>query len=104
MNNLQRRLDRVEELRKPAEDDKITVRYAHLRVLPHTVGEKHEVLVQGYPSEDPHNYCVIQEYPGPGPELKFDFPKVEGRRTMLLRFLEADGDGVETSGNPEVVQ
>jgi hypothetical protein len=96
-------LERIEELKKPVDDGKITVRFAYLRMLPHTyVGEKHEVLVQGYPSEDPHNGCVIQEYPGPGPELKFDFPKA--RRTLLVRFLEADGDGVETSGNPEVVQ
>ena len=29
MNNLLRRLERIEELKKPAEDDQITIRYAY---------------------------------------------------------------------------
>ena len=51
MNNLQRRLERIEEMKGPAEDGKINVRYAHLRALPRDyVGEKHKVLIKGWPS------------------------------------------------------
>ena len=94
MKNLQRRLDRIEELKKPAMDNRVNIRYANLHMLPHTyVGEKHRVLVKGYPYtlEEPGE-CVIQEYPGPGPELKFDFDR-DGRRTILVEFVESDGDG-----------
>jgi hypothetical protein len=50
--------------------------------------------VKGYPykAEEPGE-CVIQEYPGPGPELKFDFDKDDGRRTILVEYVESDGDG-----------
>ena len=95
MKNLQHRLDRIEELKKPAMDNRVNIRYAHLHMLPHTyVGEKHRVLVKGYPykGEEPGE-CVIQEYPGPGPELKFDFDKDDGRRTILVEYVESDGDG-----------
>ena len=94
MKNLQHRLDRIEELKKPAMDNRVNIRYADLHMLPHTyVGEKHRVLVKGYPYtlEEPGE-CVIQEYPGPGPELKFDFDK-DGRRTILVEYVESDGDG-----------
>jgi hypothetical protein len=66
----------------------------HLHKCPHTyVGARHRVLVKGYPYtlEEPGE-CVIQEYPGPGPELKFDFDR-DGRRTILVEFVESDGDG-----------
>jgi hypothetical protein len=102
-SRLAKRLERVEQLIIPPEKDRISIRFAHVRMLPHTyVGEKHEVLIKGYPSEEPGNDCVIQEFPGPGPELKFEFPKVPGRRrTLLVRFLEADGDGRPMGYVPE---
>ena len=106
-NRLAKRLERVEQLMMPAEkyDGKVSLRFAHLHMLPPTyVGEKHEVLVRGYPSEDPHNDCVIQELPGPGPELEFDFRKDTKRRTILVRFLEADGDGRPKGYLPEHAQ
>ena len=71
-------------------------------MLPPTyVGEKHEVLVTGYPSEDPGNDCVIQERPGPGPELEFDFRKNTKRRTILVQFVESDGNGHPKGYLPE---
>jgi hypothetical protein len=94
MKNLEHRVDRIEELKRPATDNRIYVRHAHLHLLPHTyIGEKHRVLVTGYPSESADTDCVIQEYPGPGPELKFDFDKGDGRRTLLIGLVESDGDG-----------
>jgi hypothetical protein len=95
-NRLAKRLERVEQLMMLAEkhDGKVSLRFAHVHMLPHTyVGEKHEVLVRGYPSEDPGNDCIIQEFPGPGPKLEFDFRKDAKRRTILVRFLESDGNG-----------
>jgi hypothetical protein len=94
MNNLERRLQRVEEQRKPPEDDKITVRFAYLRKLPYDyVGPRHEVLLRGFPTESAKTDCIIQEVPGVGTELTLEFPKVPGRRTMLVRLVESDGDG-----------
>jgi hypothetical protein len=86
---LLRRIRELEEF-KPVEDDKITFRYAHLHLLPHTYfGEKHRVLATGFPSESPDTDCAIQEYPGVGPELDFGFE----RRTILIEFVESDGNG-----------
>ena len=93
-NRLTKRLERVEQLMMPAEKVRVSIRFAHVHKLPHTyVGEKHEVLVKGYPSEDPGNDCIIQEFPGPGPELEFDFRKDPKRHTILVRFVESDGNG-----------
>jgi len=95
-NRLAKRLERVEQLMTLAEkhDGKVSLRFAHVHKLPHTyVGEKHEVLVRGYPSEDSGNDCIIQEFPGPGPELEFDFRKDPKRHTILVRFVESDGNG-----------
>jgi len=106
-NRLAKRLERVEQMKMLAEryDGKVSLRFAHVHMLPPTyVGEKHEVLVRGYPSEDPGNDCVIQELPGPGPELEFDFRKDTKRRTILVRFLEADGDGRPKGYLPEHAQ
>jgi hypothetical protein len=103
-NRLAKRLERIEQVIMPVENDdgKVSIRFAHLHMLPHTyVGEKHEVLVRGYPTEDPYNDCVIQELPGPGPDLEFDFRKDTKRRTILIRFLEADGDGRPKGYLPE---
>jgi hypothetical protein len=87
---LLRRIRELEELRKPLEDGRITLRYAHLHMLPRTyIGEKHRVLVAGFPSESPDTDCVIQEFPGPGPELNFGFD----RRTILIKFVESNGNG-----------
>jgi hypothetical protein len=80
----------LEELKKPVEDGKIALRFAHVLLPPHTyVGERHRVLVKGFPSESPKTECVIQEYPGPGPVLNFGF----NRRTILVEFVESDGSG-----------
>jgi hypothetical protein len=96
--SLLRRIRELEELKKPVEDDKITIRYAHLHLLPHTyIGEKHRILVTGFPSESPDTDCVIQEYPGPGPELNFGF----GRRTLVIEFVESDGNGHTKGYLPE---
>jgi len=93
-NRLAKRLERVEQLIMPAEKVRVSIRFAHVHKLPHTyVGEKHEVLVKGYPSEDPNNDCIIQELPGPGPKLEFDFRKDPKRHTILVRFVESDGNG-----------
>ena len=76
----------------PAEEHGVSVLFAHVHMLPPTyVGERHEVLVKGYPSQDPNNDCIIQELPGPGPELEFYLETK--RRTMLVRFVESDGNG-----------
>ena len=84
MNNLQRRLERIEEMKGPAEDGKINVRYAHLRALPRDyIGEKHRVLVKGWPSETPNGDCEIEERPGPGPDIDFGF----NERTILVRYV-----------------
>jgi hypothetical protein len=84
MNNLQRRLERIEEMKGPAEDGKINVRYAHLRALPRDyVGEKHTVLTRGWPSETPDGDCELEERPGRGPELDFGF----NERTILVRYV-----------------
>ena len=51
-------------------------RYARTRLLPRDhVGEKHEVLVRGWPTEAVARCedCLIEERPGPGPPLNFDF-------------------------------
>ena len=79
--------------RRTARDDgtpTVTIRFAHLHSLPYTyTGERHERLIRGFPSDVPDGDCVIQEYPGPGPRLDFGF----GPGTMLLKFIESDGNG-----------
>ena len=72
---LLRRIQQLEERARPATaDGKIHVRFAHLQKLPHTyTGERHRRLVRGTPSENPDNGCLIKEFPGPGPDLHFDF-------------------------------
>jgi len=88
----QRRIQELERAFNPpaADDDRIIVRYAHFWQLPHTYrGERHERLVKGFPSEATDTDCVIQEYPGPGPKLKFDFGT---GKTILVHFVESDGD------------
>jgi hypothetical protein len=102
MTRFARRLERIEHSLMPPEKHKISIRFAHVHILPPThVGEKHEVLVKGYPSEDPTNECIIHEFPGPGPELDFDFRKDTKRRTILVRFLESDGNGRPKGYLPE---
>jgi hypothetical protein len=67
-------------------------------MLPHSyIGQKHRVLVTGFPSENPDTDCVIQEFPGPGPELNFGFEK----RTILIEFLQSDGNGRPEGYLPE---
>jgi hypothetical protein len=96
MNNLLRRLERIEELKKPAEDDQITFLQAHVKALPRDyVGEKHEVLIKGWPSEyGKGGECEIEERPGPGPELDFGFKG----RTIFFRYVSWPGD--EDDGSP----
>ena len=89
MKDLLRRLERIEEMKRPAEDGTINVRYAHLRALPRDyVGEKHTVLVKGWPSETPNGDCELEERPGLGPELDFGF----NERTILVTFVSV-GEG-----------
>ena len=67
---------------------RIKWRYARKLVLPRDyVGERHEVLVRGWPSEALAKYedCLIEERPGPGPKLDFGFTE----RTHLLYFVSA---------------
>jgi hypothetical protein len=69
-------------------DGRIKWRYAYKRVLPRDyVGERHEVLVRGWPSETVagHEDCLVEERPGPGPKLEFGFRE----RTHLLYFVRA---------------
>ncbi len=69
---------------------RITLRYANLDILPPSYkGERHERLIRGLPSEEPGGDCLIQEYPGPGPELDFGFAP----GTLLVQFVAADGEG-----------
>jgi len=78
----------------------ITVRFAHLHSLPHTyTGERHERLIHGFPSGEPGNGCVIQEYPGPRPKLDFGFAP----GTILVRFVGSDGDSHPKGYWPEEI-
>jgi hypothetical protein len=100
---LAKRLERIEKsMALAGKDAGILVRFAHVHMLPPAYeGERHEVPVRGYPSADPVNDCVIQEFPGPGPELEFDFRKDTQQRTMLIRFVGSDGDGSPEGYLPE---
>jgi hypothetical protein len=100
MNSLRSRLQKIENATGKG-DGGITVRFACVHILPPSyVGERHEVLVRGYPSADPGNDCLIREVEGPGPKLEFDFPDANGRRVMLVRFVGTDGDGHPTGDLP----
>ena len=68
----------------------IHVRFAELRLLPRDyVGERHEALVRGWPAEtaDRSEDCLIEERPGPGAPLDFDFGSK--KQTMLVRFCRS---------------
>jgi len=86
MKDLLRRLGRIEELKKPTENDQITFRFAHLKRLPRDyVGEKHTVLVKGWPYEHgTGGECELEEQPGPGPDLDFGF---NGRTILFTYFI-----------------
>jgi hypothetical protein len=100
-SRLTKRLERVQQLMIPAEEQSVSVLFAHVHMLPATyVGEKHEVLVKGYPSQDPNNDCIIGELPGPGPELEFDLETK--RHTILVRFVGSDGNGRPEGYPPEL--
>jgi hypothetical protein len=105
MNRMtRRRIQKLERAINPPEvdDSRITVRFAHLHQLPNTyLGERHQRLVKGYPSEDPNTDCVIQECRGPGPELNVDFGR---NNTILVQFVESDGDGHPKGCWPEKPQ
>jgi hypothetical protein len=85
MKDLLRRLGRIEALKKPTEDDQITVRCVRLRALPRDyAGEKHEVLVKGWPYEfGTGGECELEERPGPGPALDFGF----NGRLLLVTYV-----------------
>ena len=90
MRSLSRRVTALERRSLAAieENGRIKWRYAHKRLLPPGyVGERHEVLVRGWPSETFAGYkdCLIEERPGPGPKLDFGFTE----RTHLLYFVSA---------------
>ena len=89
MKNLLRRIERIEDLSRPADDANFTIYFAHLKALPRDyVGEKHTVLVKGWPSETPNGDCEIEERPGPGPDIDFGF----NERTILVTFVSV-GEG-----------
>ena len=83
MNNLQRRLERIGELKRLAEDGKITVPICVSKKLATRLRrrEKHEVLVKGWPSETPNTDCELEERPGLGPDFDFGFKN----RTIIVR-------------------
>ena len=85
MNNLLRRLERIEELKKPADEANITFYQANLKALPREYkGEKHTVLVKGWPYEyGTGGECELEERPGPGPDLDFGF----NGRTILVTYF-----------------
>lgn len=85
MKDLLRRLERIEESSKPADEDKITIRCAHLKALPRDYkGEKHRVLVKGWPYElGAGGECELEERPGPGPDIDFGF----NEQTILVQFV-----------------
>ena len=85
MKDLLRRLGRIEDLKKPTEDANLTVCYAHLKTLPRDyTGEKHEVLVKGWPyQQGTGGECELEERPGPGPDIDFGF----NDPTILVTYL-----------------
>jgi hypothetical protein len=86
MKNLQHRMDCIEARTQP-DDDKVTLLYAKLRRLPRDyVGERHTVLVKGWPSTALDVECELEERPGSGPELHFDSPE-PGRRAFLVGLV-----------------
>ena len=91
MKDLLRRIERIEDLKKPTEDDQIAVRCVHLKALPRDYkGEKHQVLVKGWPYEfgDLGGECELEERPGPGPDLDFGF----NGRTILFTYFSFPGE------------
>ena len=90
MKDLLRRMERIEDLKKPTEDDQITFRVAHLKRLPREYkGEKHTVLVKGWPYEfGTGGECELEERPGPGPDLDFGF----NGRTILFTYFSFPGE------------
>jgi hypothetical protein len=85
MKDLLRRLERVEGLSKPADEANLNVCCAHLKALPRDyAGEKHRVLVKGWPYEfGTEGECQLEERPGPGPDIDFGF----NERTILVTFV-----------------
>ena len=85
MKDLLRRLERIEDVSKPADDANITFYCANLKALPRDyVGGKHRVLVKGWPYQlGTEGDCELEERPGAGPDLDFGF----NERTMLVTFV-----------------
>lgn len=80
MKSLCRRIAVLEDQRgiadRRAKGNGLRLRFASKRLLPRDyVGERHETLVHGWPAETVDRYrdCLIEERPGPGPPLDFDF-------------------------------
>jgi len=92
MRSLYRRVAVLERRGRFANDpmaNGISLRFAEKRLLPRDyVGERHEVLVRGWPAEmaDRSEDCLIEERPGPGPALHFDFGS--NKPTMIVQFCE----------------
>ena len=90
MRSLYRRVAVLERRSSIANDptaNGISVRFAQKRLLPREyVGERHEVLVRGWPMETADRYeeCLIEERPGPGPALHFDFGSK--KQTLVVEF------------------
>ena len=97
MKDLLRRLGRIEELKKPTEDEQITARCVHLKRLPRDYkGEKHQVLVKGWPYEPgTGGECELEERPGPGPELDFGF---NGRTILFTYFSYPEDEDATVAG------
>jgi len=102
MRAIWRRVAALEKCRNRDDSTpKVTLRFAHLHSLPHTyTGERHERLIRRFPCIEPDGDCVIQEYPGPRPRLNFGFAP----GTMLLSFIESDGNGHPKGYWPEEIE
>jgi hypothetical protein len=90
MKSLLRRIERIEDFSRPADDETITIRCVHLKALPRDyTGEKHEVLVKGWPyQQGTGGECELEERPGPGPALDFGF----NGRLILIRYVSFPED------------
>jgi hypothetical protein len=65
-------------------------RCVHLKRLPRDyVGQKHTVLVKGWPYQPgTGGACELEERPGPGPDLDFGF----NGRTILFTYFSYPGE------------
>jgi hypothetical protein len=77
LKRLRGRLERLETTTAVRTESGLELRYAHLRKIlpPSYIGERHKVLVNGFPGLTAQTECEVEEREGPGPELRFAFEK-----------------------------